>query len=88
MNVAIFTDNDFDKVNGVTTTLRAVLQHAPPGVHVRVYTAASAPSDTPDYLAVKALGAPLPFYGEMRIYAPPLRRSGRRRKPIRSTSST
>ena len=30
MNVAIFTDNDFDKVNGVTTTLRAVLEHAPP----------------------------------------------------------
>ena len=27
MNVAIFTDNDFDKVNGVTTTLRAVLAH-------------------------------------------------------------
>jgi hypothetical protein len=23
MNVAIFTDNDFDKVNGVTTTLTA-----------------------------------------------------------------
>ena len=23
MNVAIFTDNDFDKVNGVTTTLKA-----------------------------------------------------------------
>ena len=26
MRVAIFTDNDFDKVNGVTTTLRAVLE--------------------------------------------------------------
>lgn len=74
MNVAIFTDNDFEKVNGVTTTLRAVLQNAPPGVHVRVYTAASTPVDTPEYLAVGALGAPLPFYGEMRIYAPPLRR--------------
>jgi hypothetical protein len=35
MNVAIFTDNDFEKVNGVTTTLRAVLQHAPPGVRLR-----------------------------------------------------
>jgi glycosyltransferase involved in cell wall biosynthesis len=74
MNVAIFTDNDFEKVNGVTTTLRAVLQHAPPGVRVRVYTAARAPIDTPGYLAVEALGVPLPFYGEMRIYAPPLRR--------------
>jgi glycosyltransferase involved in cell wall biosynthesis len=74
MNVAIFTDNDFDKVNGVTTTLRAVLEHAPPGVHVRVYTAARTPIDTPPYLAVEAPGIPLPFYGEMRIYAPPLRR--------------
>ena len=74
MNVAIFTDNDFEKVNGVTTTLRAVLQHAPPGVRVRVYTAARTPVDTPDYLAIEAFGAPLPFYGEMRVYAPPLRR--------------
>ena len=30
-HVAVFTDNDFDKVNGVTTTLRAVLAHAPAG---------------------------------------------------------
>jgi glycosyltransferase involved in cell wall biosynthesis len=74
MNVAIFTDNDFEKVNGVTTTLRAVLQHAPPGVRVRVYTAARTPVDTPEYLALAAVGAPLPFYGEMRVYAPPLRR--------------
>jgi len=74
MNVAIFTDNDFEKVNGVTTTLRAVLQHAPPGVRVRVYTAARTPVDTPDYLAVGSVGAPLPFYGEMRVYVPPLRR--------------
>ena len=73
MHVAIFTDNDFEKVNGVTTTLRAVLAHTPPGVHVRVYTAAGSPVDTPQYLAVRALGMPLPFYGEMRIYAPPLR---------------
>ena len=28
MRVAIFTDNDFDKINGVTTTLTAVLEHA------------------------------------------------------------
>ena len=74
MNVAIFTDNDFEKVNGVTTTLRAVLQHAPPGVHVRVYTAARTPVDTPQYLALDAVGVPLPFYGEMRVYAPPVRR--------------
>ena len=38
MNVAIFTDNDFDKVNGVTTTFRAALQsracrHPPACLH-------------------------------------------------------
>ena len=38
MNVAIFTDNDFNKVNGVTTTLRAVLDHAPPDIEPRIYT--------------------------------------------------
>jgi hypothetical protein len=38
MNVAIFTDNDFSKVNGVTTTLLAALDHEPADVHTRVYT--------------------------------------------------
>ena len=38
MKVAIFTDNDFNKVNGVTTTLRAVLEHAPESLDLRVYT--------------------------------------------------
>ena len=28
MNVAIFTDNDFSKVNGVRTALRAILDYA------------------------------------------------------------
>jgi hypothetical protein len=32
MNVAIFTDNDFDKVNGVTTTFKAALKSAPAGI--------------------------------------------------------
>ena len=31
MNVAIFTDNDFAKVNGVTTSLRAAIRYAPAG---------------------------------------------------------
>ncbi len=60
MNVAIFTDNDFDKVNGVTTTLRAVLRHAPPGIRPRVYTAARHAVDQPDYLALRSLGVPHP----------------------------
>jgi len=73
MRVAIFTDNDFDKTNGVTTTLRAVLRHLPDDVHARIYTASELCSDGPDYLALAAFGVPIPWYGEMRMYAPPLR---------------
>ena len=74
MNVAIFTDNDFDKVNGVTTTLSAALRYAPPGVGLRVYTAATLGLDGPQYLALRAVSMPIPFYGEMRMYLPPVRR--------------
>lgn len=70
MHVAIFTDNDFAKVNGVTTTLRAVLKHAPPGFDVRVYTAADRAADHPQYLSIPSAGMPIPFYGEMRMYLP------------------
>jgi len=73
MNVAIFTDNDFVKVNGVTTTLRAVVQYAPDDVRVRVYTAAEEGSDRSDYFALRSLGLPIPWYGEMRMYVPRLR---------------
>jgi glycosyltransferase involved in cell wall biosynthesis len=74
MRVAIFTDNDFEKVNGVTTTLRAVLEHAPDDIDVRVYTCDGEGLETPDYLALPAFGFGIPFYREMKIYAPPLRR--------------
>ena len=50
MNVAIFTDNDFAKVNGVTTSLRAA-SHAPPGIHPRIYTASDLAVDRDDYFA-------------------------------------
>jgi len=73
MRVAIFTDNDFDKTNGVTTTLRAVLRHLPDDVQARIYTASALCSDGPDYLALAAFGVPIPWYGEMRMYAPPVR---------------
>lgn len=73
MNVAIFTDNDFGKVNGVTTTLRAVLQHAPADLRLRVYTAADIGVDEPHYLALRSAGLPIPFYGEMRMYVPRFR---------------
>ncbi len=60
--VAVFTDNDFNKVNGVTTTLNAVIRHAPPEVRVRIYTAADLESDCPEYLSVPSLGVGLPWY--------------------------
>jgi glycosyltransferase involved in cell wall biosynthesis len=74
MRVAIFTDNDFTKVNGVTTTLRAVLEHAPATLDVRVYTCEGVGIDTPDYLALRAFGVGLPYYREMKVYWPPFRR--------------
>lgn len=73
MNVAIFTDNDFGKVNGVTTTLAAALQYAPPDLRLRIYTAADVGVDEPDYLALRSVGVPIPFYGEMQMYVPRLR---------------
>ena len=83
MRVAIFTDNDFDKINGVTTTLTALLAHAPGDVRPRIYTAASLGTDQPDYLALRSRGVPIPFYGEMQMYVPHwreyLRRVQRRR---------
>jgi glycosyltransferase involved in cell wall biosynthesis len=72
MNVAIFTDNDFDKINGVTTTFRAALRSAPAGIHLRVYTAAAAPVETDAYLALRSIGVPIPYYSEMHLYLPRL----------------
>jgi glycosyltransferase involved in cell wall biosynthesis len=72
VNVAIFTDNDFDKVNGVTTTLSAVLRCAPREMRLRIYTAALVGVEQPDYLALRSFGVPIPFYGEMRMYIPRL----------------
>ena len=73
MRVAIFTDNDFDKVNGVTTTLRALLRHAPDDVTPRIYTFSGVGVDEPQYLALRSFGMPIPFYREMQIYVPRLR---------------
>lgn len=74
MKVAVFTDNDFDKVNGVTTTLTAVLRHAPPDIQPRIYTASALASDQPDYLALRSFGVGIPFYREMKMYVPYWRR--------------
>lgn len=70
MRVAVFTDNDFDKINGVTTTLTAVLRYAPPDIKPRIYTAAGLGSDQPDYLALPSFGVGIPFYREMKMYVP------------------
>ena len=72
-HVAVFTDNDFEKVNGVTTALNAVLAHVPADLKVRVYTASRLGADWPDYLALPSWGVGIPFYGEMRMYWPPYR---------------
>lgn len=74
MKVAIFTDNDFDKINGVTTTLTAVLRHAPADVTPRIYTASGLACDAPDYLALQSFGVGIPFYNEMKMYVPHARR--------------
>lgn len=74
MRIAIFTDNDFDKINGVTTTLTAVLRHAPPDLSPRIYTAAALGADQPDYLALRSFGVGIPFYREMKMYVPHWRR--------------
>jgi len=69
MRVAMFTDNDFSKVNGVTTTLKAVLQFSE-RVEPRVYTASDLGAETPTYFATSSVGIGLPWYREMRIYWP------------------
>lgn len=70
MRVAIFTDHDFATVSGVTTTLRAVLRHAPSDVAPRIYTEAQRAADEPGYVALRAPGLGLPWYREMRIHWP------------------
>ena len=73
MRIAIFTDNDFEKTNGVTTTLRALLRCAPGDLQPRIYTMSELASDSSEYLALATLGMPIPWYGEMRMYLPSLR---------------
>jgi glycosyltransferase involved in cell wall biosynthesis len=70
MRIAVFTDNDFNKVNGVSTTLRALLRCTPPTVHVRIYTADQEGADEPGYLSLRAVGTSIPFYRDMKVYFP------------------
>lgn len=60
-------------MNGVTTALSAVLRCAPDGVRPCVYTHANAAAERPGYVALRAPGIGIPFYREMKVYAPRLR---------------
>lgn len=80
MRVALFTDNDFGKVNGVTTALTAVLHHAPSNIRITVYTADEAGTSTEGYVAVRSHGWPMPFYRDMTLHAP---RASRYRRLLR-----
>jgi hypothetical protein len=70
MRVAIFTDNDFDKVNGVTTALNALVAYAPGDVMPRIFTASALSSNTAHYLALPSVAVPVPFYSGMDMYLP------------------
>ncbi len=72
MKVGIFTDNDFDTANGVTTSLRAVLRYAPENIYPHIYTASEVGDDSPGYFAAKSIGVGIPLYREMRMYLPRL----------------
>jgi glycosyltransferase involved in cell wall biosynthesis len=74
MRIGIFTDNDFGKVNGVTTTLTAVLTSAPVDLEPRIYTCSDLAIDQPEYLALRSIGVTMPFYRTMRMYWPRFRR--------------
>jgi glycosyltransferase involved in cell wall biosynthesis len=78
VNVAIFTDNDFDDTNGVTTTLTAALQFAPADIRLRIYAASALGVDQPHYLRLRSVGMPNPFYSGMPMYVPRLFEYARR----------
>lgn len=83
--VAIFTDNDFGKVNGVTTTLNAVLRHTPGDVRPCVFTLSDLGVRDPDYVALMAVGAGIPYYRDMRLYAPRVAALVRETRAFRAT---
>ena len=60
MRVAVFTDADFDRADGVTTALGALLRHAPPDVRPRIYTLSDLDVDEPEYLALRSPAMPFP----------------------------
>ena len=71
VNVAVFTDNDFEKVNGVTTTLRRVAA-ARTRRHpaARLHGVRDCRWTRPTTSRCGRSASPIPFYGEMRMYVP------------------
>jgi glycosyltransferase involved in cell wall biosynthesis len=78
VRVAIFTDNDFDQPNGVTTALTALVEHAPEDIAPRIYTASALGADVPEYLALPSFAVPIPFCADMPLYVPRYREYLRR----------
>ena len=73
MRVAVVTDNDFSKLNGVTTTLRALIRHTRGDVHARIYTFGSVAADEPGSTCLSSDVIPIPFHSERKMYLPRLR---------------
>jgi glycosyltransferase involved in cell wall biosynthesis len=78
MRVAVFTDADFDRPDGVTTSLGALLRHAPPDVRPRIYSLADLEVDEPEYLALRSPALPLPTRRHAPLYVPRLAELARR----------
>ncbi len=77
MRVAVFTDSDFSKVNGITNVLRAVRRYAPDGIEPRIYTASDIEQHADGYFSPASWGCDLPWSRQMRVYWPPLARFAR-----------
>lgn len=56
MRIAVFTDNDCQSASGLTTTLGAVIQYAPPDLRPRIYTSSAAPVTGPGAYAFREAG--------------------------------
>jgi glycosyltransferase involved in cell wall biosynthesis len=53
MRVAVFTDANLDSTSGVTTTLKALVTHAPPELQPRVYSFSDLEVDAPRYRTIR-----------------------------------
>jgi hypothetical protein len=65
MNPGFFTDNDFAKFSGFTTS-RAVVRHVSADIHIRVYTASDLAEDRDHFFATAAPGIRVPFSSDRR----------------------